>query len=198
MYVAWSREVNLHPRSIACCSCTHDPLVVLHAEGVVHMLNPLLLSAISVSHPSCNTVWHSQGLTQNHASTIATLSHTGCSYCWACQNIPSQNHRMTMWILHVHLIKCTENGWEPPVVLCTEYHPHIHTHSLPHTHTCTPTRTPTLCTPTHSAVAGCVVVAVGALENAAQGLLYVCVCLRMKHSNTDTQTSTHTIYMQLQ
>ena len=74
-------EVNQCPRWITRCGSTHDPSLILHADGTVQTLNPLLLSAISVSHLS--SAPHLQGFLQNHASTIGTLSYSDC----ACHHI---------------------------------------------------------------------------------------------------------------
>jgi len=52
-------------------------ILVLRADDAVQKLNLLLLHIISVSHLSCNRVWHSQGLAQNCATSIGTLSY-GC------------------------------------------------------------------------------------------------------------------------
>ena len=65
---------------------------------------------------------------------------------------------------------------------------HIHTHLHPHPHTCTPTQ---------SAVAGCVVVVVGALEKCCPRTAVGVSVFAMKHSNRDMWTSTHTVHMQL-
>jgi len=69
-------KVNQRPRSIACCSSTHDPFPILLVDRTVQPLNPLLVSAISILHLSCGAAWLLQILPYNHASTIGTLSYS--------------------------------------------------------------------------------------------------------------------------
>ena len=72
--------MNQRPRSIVCCSSTHDPFPMLRVHCTVQLLNPPLVSAISISHPSCSAAWHLRILTHNHASIISMLSYWA-SHC---------------------------------------------------------------------------------------------------------------------
>jgi len=68
-HAKWSQR----PSSIGPYSSTHDPFL-MQFKCLIHCFSQPTLSCDQA-------VWHSQGLTQNRASTVGMLSH---SYGWAC------------------------------------------------------------------------------------------------------------------